>query len=448
MSLSDVDALVANLSPGKHLDVRLSISGTVAASTVRAVSRRLIFFQLVADDGVIHECLAKGRDRCLMDAEIETLASTLSAQSSTRVDIAGFPEIAEEGDRSIHVIQATIAEVRIPAEWREPEEPVQLDIVRYKTSGNHARPNNAYRHRHLVQWLLDKFGRARLCDGSGVLDVAGGAGGVAFELSFRHGVPCTVVDPRQMKLNSKQRRALKNRANCQAVLSAAPPPPGSPAWLASIGGGQGAESATAGAASGGADSGGAGSGGGASLDAAAAAPAVAAVAPAPAAEALIIGECGVCDEQGPRDPDACMVPISYASAWADEGIKSPPPRQICGYFDMGFIDGVHADLWRSSAVIVGMHPDQATEPIVRLALAAGKPFAVVPCCVFYKSNPNRKLRDGTPVETHEQFCNYLVELGGEYEGARVGRCQLNDFEGRNTIVYNLGDRSRCAVAVD
>jgi|EP01047_Picozoa_sp_COSAG01_P046661 hypothetical protein len=39
-------------------------------------------------------------------------------------------------------------------------------------------------------------------------------------------------------------------------------------------------------------------------------------------------------------------------------------------------------LLRGASIIVGMHPDQATEPIVAAALALGKPFAVVPCwCV-------------------------------------------------------------------
>ena len=42
--------------------------------------------------------------------------------------------------------------------------------------------------------------------GAGVLDVAGGAGGIAFELAFRRGIPCVVIDPRPMKLNSRQPR--------------------------------------------------------------------------------------------------------------------------------------------------------------------------------------------------------------------------------------------------
>lgn len=45
-------------------------------------------------------------------------------------------------------------------------------------------------------------------------------------------------------------------------------------------------------------------------------------------------------------------------------------------------------LLRDCTVLIGLHPDQATEPIVDFALRHNKPFAVVPCCVF----PNLKKR--------------------------------------------------------
>ena len=43
-----------------------------------------------------------------------------------------------------------------------------------------------------------------------------------------------------------------------------------------------------------------------------------------------------------------------------------------------------------------MHPDQATEPIVDLALRLGVPFAVVPCCVYPGLFPFR-VQKGTGV---------------------------------------------------
>ena len=44
------------------------------------------------------------------------------------------------------------------------------------------------------------------------------------------------------------------------------------------------------------------------------------------------------------------------------------------------------------SVVVGMHPDEATEAIVDFARVRGKPFAVVPCCVFPAMFPDRRVR--------------------------------------------------------
>ena len=43
-------------------------------------------------------------------------------------------------------------------------------------------------------------------------------------------------------------------------------------------------------------------------------------------------------------------------------------------------------------MLIGMHPDQATEKIIDMGLKYQKPFAVVPCCVFAYENPHRKLK--------------------------------------------------------
>ena len=49
----------------------------------------------------------------------------------------------------------------------------------------------------------------------------------------------------------------------------------------------------------------------------------------------------------------------------------------------------HAILSSCSA-LVGLHPDQATDGIVDAAVRFGKPFAVVPCCVFPSLFPQRR----------------------------------------------------------
>ena len=98
------------------------------------------------------------------------------------------------------------------------------------------------------------------------------------------------------------------------------------------------------------------------------------------------------------------MPSSFREAAAAFGLSEGMlPRQLCCEFDLDFPRGAHAELWRTSSVIVGMHPDQATEPVVDAALAAGKPFAVVPCCVFPHSNPHRRLANGSLVIEYDSL---------------------------------------------
>eukprot|EP00998_Keelungia_sp_KM082_P012151 NODE_8466_length_549_cov_55.291469_g8443_i0.p1 GENE.NODE_8466_length_549_cov_55.291469_g8443_i0~~NODE_8466_length_549_cov_55.291469_g8443_i0.p1 ORF type:complete len:139 (-),score=18.56 NODE_8466_length_549_cov_55.291469_g8443_i0:23-439(-) len=103
----------------------------------------------------------------------------------------------------------------------------------------------------------------------------------------------------------------------------------------------------------------------------------------------------------------------------------------------------HPDLWQASSVVVGMHPDEPTEDIVDLSLAHGKPFAVVPCCVFWKRRPDRRTPAGEQVRTHTQFCEYLAA-----KDARITTTEL-PFAGRNVVLYwnadAVGDAAKRAV---
>ena len=105
------------------------------------------------------------------------------------------------------------------------------------------------------------------------------------------------------------------------------------------------------------------------------------------------------------------------------------------------------------------HVPQATEPIVDLALRHGKPFAVVPCCVFPNLFPTRRTRGGGEVRDHAEFCEYLLQkdaaellgselgggpagaaaqrLGGEARLPPIGEAQLG-LEGRSTIIWWAG----------
>eukprot|EP01126_Amoeba_proteus_P007110 TRINITY_DN12528_c0_g2_i6.p1 TRINITY_DN12528_c0_g2~~TRINITY_DN12528_c0_g2_i6.p1 ORF type:complete len:181 (+),score=25.55 TRINITY_DN12528_c0_g2_i6:348-890(+) len=55
------------------------------------------------------------------------------------------------------------------------------------------------------------------------------------------------------------------------------------------------------------------------------------------------------------------------------------------YFEDDFLeDPQNLEIFNSVYLIAGMHPDQATERIVKFGLKYRKNFAVLPCCVFPK----------------------------------------------------------------
>jgi hypothetical protein len=74
---------------------------------------------------------------------------------------------------------------------------------------------------------------------------------------------------------------------------------------------------------------------------------------------------------------------------------------------------------RGASLLVGMHPDQATEFIVSCALALHKPWAVVPCCVFGREFPTRRLdvREKTMftalVECNTEWLSACVHVTGQ-----------------------------------
>jgi hypothetical protein len=63
-----------------------------------------------------------------------------------------------------------------------------------------------------------------------------------------------------------------------------------------------------------------------------------------------------------------------------------------------------------TALVVGFHPDQATDYCIELAQVLDVPFCVVPCCVFPSEFPNRRLRDtNVRVQNYPQLIQYLQE---------------------------------------
>eukprot|EP01038_Epipyxis_sp_PR26KG_P009435 gene9435-12714_t len=89
------------------------------------------------------------------------------------------------------------------------------------------------------------------------------------------------------------------------------------------------------------------------------------------------------------------------------------------------------EIIQNCSIIVGVHPDQATEHIIDFSLRNNKPFAIVPCCVCNKQFPKRKTSDGMSVKVYKDFIDYLIAKSDSIKAVQM------DFEGRNILLYSI-----------
>ena len=118
-------------------------------------------------------------------------------------------------------------------------------------------------------------------------------------------------------------------------------------------------------------------------------------------------------------------------------------------------DDIWETVFRRVSLILGFHPDQATEACLDLALSGilGRkvPFAVVPCCVFPKEFPDRVIRDtGERVLKYDSFLKYLMQkkykanMHSQIEMKHTNSDEIHTFElpipkktARNTVLYTI-----------
>jgi len=109
------------------------------------------------------------------------------------------------------------------------------------------------------------------------------------------------------------------------------------------------------------------------------------------------------------------------------------PQHIDAYFEWKTLDENKRikQLFNECAVVIGLHPDQATEPIVDVSLKFGKCFATLPCCVFPNLYPKYMTVDGERKEvvTYFEFIEYLKR-----KDAKIKMDYL-PFRGRNKILF-------------
>jgi Zinc finger C-x8-C-x5-C-x3-H type (and similar) len=131
----------------------------------------------------------------------------------------------------------------------------------------------------------------------------------------------------------------------------------------------------------------------------------------------------------------CLTTLQRKRA-AEKGVRISPrfPDQLQVWFD----DSTwHLSTGRS--MLVGMHPDQATDAIVDCALQAGIPFAVVPCCVFPSLMAASR---GARLRSREQLIAYLVNK-------RPGEIMVEwlPFDGASQVLFWRGPQGAASTAM-
>ena len=320
-----------------------------------AISQRVLFFAiLAAESGATVDCIARCQDGW---SAHDLVALAFAVNTDEAVAVLGFSEQLPAEQGGLTVLHAQCITIGGARTWRAVP-PVLQDAPLRTLSVN--RRSNESRFPAFTEFLVEEFGHSELCAGCGVLDVAGGSGGLAYELSVRRQIPCVVVDPREVRLTSTQRYTIENRHITREAL--APYLGRSPLARSTY-------------------------------DKYHIRP-VRQLRLMLDSRALI--QVSAQDAQA-RDGEQC-------APCTDELDRAAPPAD--SYAGLSELSAAARDC----SVIVGMHPDQALDHVIDLALALGKPFAVVPCCVFWKHgrNPNRRTPSGAVVKTYEQLCEYVA----------------------------------------
>ena len=325
------------------------------------------------------------------------------------------------------------------------------------------------------RWLVDTFGFDTLSSGEGILDVAGGKGELAFELQNISGIPVTVVDPRPMRLDRYVRRfrsGIYHRNQSQVASKLRRPQTSSlsaPTHLRmflhkgvfdplatketrraatmesyalahatrwSRRGLVETESAPARDIPGDIPA-------RVNLDEAYRVPgapvrhktmftrAQPSTDSSASVDLPIVIKQDVMNEDETYECDDVSTPVDEdrdAAAMEPIAMDSAETAATCERVLSG------------CSVVVGLHPDQATDAAVDFALAHGKPFAVVPCCTYARDFPHRRRppgpgrpKGGGPVTTHAHLVEYLLA-----KAPGVIKCETLPFEGKNVVVYSLG----------
>lgn len=323
---------------------------------------------------------------------------------------------------------------------------------------------------------MSTFGTDALNAGGGVLDVAGGRGEITYALIFEHGVKCTLIEPRPAKFTKQQRKDLKKRYHLDANETVLPqiqaefrpemwdkvPHYLARAWDEEEVGEESAPSIIPHPDH--------------HLDPSPPSPPIDPV-PVPESDTGIRLPASNNSVISKMTNDAASATRSATvrirrMTWvrAEPSRKESGPGVVEGGVGVGVV-GVGERLGSGSgcgslpSLVLGMHPDEATDNIVDYAIRERIPFAVVPCCVFPHLFPGRRFTpDGDTgdglggeekeemeeekkeskkerVRTYADLVAYLREKGAWRPSSTMVHGPLRatttrlPFQGRNLVIY-------------
>lgn len=355
-----------------------------------------------------------GTATAIADSDLIGNATTsMSSSSCSRICVTGYTEVLktsstkEEESSSIcfssavaiHALQIQIAEsmtfdaqvksnnTAAPSTSMETNDNDKTKNSHFdyqqksKNNNGHTGANDISRFSRLTSFLIDLLGvealRARP-----VLDIAGGAGGFAFECMVRHDIPCVVVDTQMVKLSGPQKRHLKFRQACWEGLQDAPKY-------------------------------------------------------SPLAQVLK-------NRFRPRSYQVKQFATLLDDSWVlgqqknnengNDGKATVDENTTRLTEDQRKLRDMLQN--RDCSVLVGLHPDQGLDPIVEIGLALQIPWVVVPCCVFPRLFNQRRLTCGRAVRSYDDLCEYLLQRHPAVREVRL------PFRGRNRAFSWLPKHSR------
>lgn len=312
------------------------------------------------DDDHQHFSVEGFLERCRAKSEQGTSPICIHAQVLTIRSICG------DGQEEIMQWKRPTTEIPTPMTNDTP-----LPSNQKGSSGGWRGAKDDTRFSKFVAFLLENFGGYEKLSAKPIMDIAGGAGGLAFELSVRHAMACIVVDTKPLRFKAKQVRHVNFRKDCVERLQAQPN-----------------------------------------------------MEESPLAQNLL--------RRFQVDCDLETLQVNQLQTLLDSKQVLHTPETQGG---KDFKQDVAAERLRSilqnkqCSILCGMHPDQATDHIIDIGLALNIPWAVVPCCVFPNLFRMRKTYDVKSVRSYEDFCDFI-----RCKHRGITEADL-PFRGRNKVLY-------------